>query len=144
MLPIVESAASVAVIGAGSWGTTVAAIMCEHATTTLWGRNPELVDAIAQRHENPNYLAGVALPDALQATTHLDAACTGADVVVMAVPSHGYRAVLQLAATAPAGSDGLVMLPYLLPERAPLWDPDLPGAYLGLRRMRGAGGVEPV
>jgi glycerol-3-phosphate dehydrogenase (NAD(P)+) len=98
MLPIVESAASVAVIGAGSWGTTVAAIMCEHATTTLWGRNPELVDAIAQRHENPNYLAGVVLPDALQATTHLDAACTGADVVVMAVPSHGYRAVLQLAA----------------------------------------------
>ena len=40
----------------------------------------------------------MALPDALQATTHLDAACTGADVVVMAVPSHGYRAVLQLAA----------------------------------------------
>ncbi len=90
MLPTVESAASVAVIGAGSWGTTVAAIMCEHTTTTLWGRNPELVDAIAQRHENPHYLAGVALPDALQATTHLDAACAGADVVVMAVPSHGY------------------------------------------------------
>ena len=45
-----------------------------------------------------NYLAGIALPDALQATTHLDAACTGADVVVMAVPSHGYRAVLELAA----------------------------------------------
>ena len=40
----------------------------------------------------------MALPDALQATTHLDAACTGADVVVMAVPSHGYRAVLELAA----------------------------------------------
>lgn len=43
-------------------------------------------------------------------------------------------ALLALAATAPAGSDGLVMLPYLLSERAPLWDPDLPGAYLGLRR----------
>jgi gluconokinase len=42
-------------------------------------------------------------------------------------------AILHLAATAPAGSDGLVMLPYLLAERAPLWDPDLPGAYLGLR-----------
>ncbi|GAB2672120.1 gluconokinase [Thalassiella azotivora] len=42
--------------------------------------------------------------------------------------------VLQLAATVPAGSEGLVMLPYLLPERAPLWEPDLPGAYLGLRR----------
>ena len=42
--------------------------------------------------------------------------------------------LLDLAASVPAGSDGLVMLPYLLPERAPLWDPDLPGAYLGLRR----------
>jgi gluconokinase len=43
--------------------------------------------------------------------------------------------VLELAATAPPGCDGLVMLPYLLAERAPLWDPDLPGAYLGLRRQ---------
>ena len=46
----------------------------------------------------------------------------------------GDEALLELAATAPAGCDGLVMLPYLLAERAPLWDPDLPGAYLGLRR----------
>ncbi len=44
------------------------------------------------------------------------------------------RALLELAATVPPGSDGLVMLPYLLSERAPLWDPDLPGAFLGLRR----------
>ena len=46
----------------------------------------------------------------------------------------GDPAVLELAAGAPAGGDGLVMLPYLLAERAPLWDPSLPGAYLGLRR----------
>jgi gluconokinase len=45
----------------------------------------------------------------------------------------GDDAVLELAAGVPAGSDGLVMLPYLLAERAPLWDPDLLGAYLGLR-----------
>jgi gluconokinase len=45
--------------------------------------------------------------------------------------------VMDLAATAPPGSAGLVMLPYLLAERAPLWDPDLPGAYLGLRREHG-------
>jgi gluconokinase len=42
--------------------------------------------------------------------------------------------LLDLAATAPAGSDGLLMLPYLLPERSPLWDAEIPGAYLGLRR----------
>lgn len=42
-------------------------------------------------------------------------------------------ALLELAERVPAGSDGLVMLPYLLPERAPLWNPELRGAYLGLR-----------
>ncbi len=52
----------------------------------------------------------------------------------VAAPGSRDQALLDLAATAPAGSDGLVMLPYLLAERAPLWDPDLPGAYLGLRR----------
>jgi gluconokinase len=46
---------------------------------------------------------------------------------------HATDAVLEEAAAVPAGSDGLVMLPYLLPERAPLWDPHLAGAYLGLR-----------
>ncbi len=44
------------------------------------------------------------------------------------------EALLALAASVPPGSDGLVMLPYLVAERAPLWDPDVPGAYLGLRR----------
>jgi gluconokinase len=44
------------------------------------------------------------------------------------------EALLELAASVPAGSEGLVMLPYLLAERAPLWSPDLAGAYLGLRR----------
>ena len=87
-----------AVIGAGSWGTTVAAIISEHATTMLWGRDPALVDEITTRHENSRYLAGIELPASLRATTELDAACTGAGVVVMAVPSHGYRTVLEVAA----------------------------------------------
>ncbi|WP_225753304.1 gluconokinase [Actinotalea sp. Marseille-Q4924] len=53
-------------------------------------------------------------------------------------PTVSDAAVLALAATAPPGSDGLVMLPYLLPERSPLWDADLTGAYLGLRRRHTA------
>jgi gluconokinase len=57
---------------------------------------------------------------------------------VQSSPSrHRDAALLELAAAAPPGSDGLVMLPYLLGERAPLWDPSLPGAYLGLRRSHG-------
>ncbi len=43
-------------------------------------------------------------------------------------------ALLDLAATVPAGADGLMMLPYLMAERAPLWDPELTGAFLGIRR----------
>lgn len=45
------------------------------------------------------------------------------------------EALMELAASVPAGSDGLVMIPYLMGERAPLWDPTIPGAYLGVRRM---------
>ena len=48
-------------------------------------------------------------------------------------------ALLDLAAQVPAGSEGLLMLPYLMAERAPLWDPTVPGAYLGLRRHHGRG-----
>lgn len=56
------------------------------------------------------------------------------DLVAAAGSTAADEAVLDLAASVSPGSDGLVMLPYLLAERAPLWDPDLPGAYLGLRR----------
>jgi gluconokinase len=56
------------------------------------------------------------------------------DVSAAAGSGGADAAVIELASSVPAGSDGLVMLPYLLAERAPLWDPDLPGAYLGLRR----------
>ena len=98
MLPSVGSATSVAVIGAGSWGTTVAAIMSEHAPTMLWGRDAGLVAEIDEQHTNSRYLGGITLPDALHATGDLEAACSAATVVVMAVPSHGYRAVLERAA----------------------------------------------
>ena len=50
-------------------------------------------------------------------------------------PRRADEAALELAASARPGSDGLVMIPYLLPERAPSWDAELPGAYLGLRRI---------
>jgi gluconokinase len=56
------------------------------------------------------------------------------DVAAAAGDEGPDAAVLELAASVPAGSAGLLMVPYLLAERAPLWDPDLPGAYLGLRR----------
>lgn len=89
----------VAVVGAGSWGTTVAALAAGNgADVVLWARRPALADAIGSHHENPDYLAGRRLPPTLRATSELGAALDGAEVVVLAVPSHGFRAVLADAA----------------------------------------------
>ncbi len=80
-------------IGAGSWGTTVAAIASANTPTTLWARRPELADQINSAHVNPDYLASFTLPRDLRATAAMDDAVGEADVVIMAVPSHGFRAV---------------------------------------------------
>jgi glycerol-3-phosphate dehydrogenase (NAD(P)+) len=94
----------VAVVGAGSWGTTVAALLAPKGDVVLWARDPVLGEQIDTAHENPRYLPGIALPDELAATGDLSQACSGAGAVVLAVPSHGLRAVL--AAAAPAiGAD---------------------------------------
>ncbi len=88
----------VAVIGAGSWGTAVAALAAHNEPTTLWARRPELAEEIRDRHVNSSYLPGVALPGVLHATASLEEALSGAGVMVMGVPSHGFRAVLADAA----------------------------------------------
>jgi glycerol-3-phosphate dehydrogenase (NAD(P)+) len=90
----------VAVIGAGSWGTAVGAIAAVNADATLWARDPAVAARIDTEHANPDYLPGIALPDTLHATSDLVAAVTDADVVVMGVPSHGFRDVLATAAVA--------------------------------------------
>jgi glycerol-3-phosphate dehydrogenase (NAD(P)+) len=93
----------VAVIGAGSWGTTVASVAAASAPTVLWARRPALAQSIDTLHENPDYLPGVVLPETLRATASLDEAVTGAALVVMAVPSHGFRTVLtELSGSIPA------------------------------------------
>ncbi|MBV9934429.1 MAG: NAD(P)-binding domain-containing protein, partial [Actinobacteria bacterium] len=87
-------ATKVAVIGAGSWGTAVAAIACHNAPTVLWARRKELADEITTDHVNSSYLADYPLPEALGSSASLEEALTDADVVIMGVPSHGFRAVL--------------------------------------------------
>lgn len=83
----------IAVIGAGSWGTTLASLAAKSVSTTLWARREELARAINRDRENPDYVPGHRLPDNLEATNDLEAAVAGADLVVMAVPSHGFRDV---------------------------------------------------
>jgi glycerol-3-phosphate dehydrogenase (NAD(P)+) len=88
----------VAVVGAGSWGTTVAALAALNTPTVLWARRQATVDHINDAHANPDYLAGFALPAELRATSSLEDAVGSADVVVMGVPSHGFRSVIAEAA----------------------------------------------
>lgn len=85
----------VAVIGAGSWGTTVAALAASNSPTTLWARRAELAEQINAAHVNGDYLPTFPLPDTLRATADIEEAIDQADVVVMAVPSHGFRDVLR-------------------------------------------------
>jgi glycerol-3-phosphate dehydrogenase (NAD(P)+) len=87
----------VAVVGAGSWGTSVAAIAATNAETVLWARGAGVVDSVNEAHRNLDYLSDIDLPPSLRATGSIDEACAGADVVVMGVPSHGFRAVLESA-----------------------------------------------
>jgi glycerol-3-phosphate dehydrogenase (NAD(P)+) len=97
-----------AVVGAGSWGTTVAALGARNADhVSLWARRPELAERIAASGENPDYLPGRALGE-VAPTARFDEALDGADVVALAVPSHGFRAVLVEAA--PFVPPGAVLL----------------------------------
>ena len=97
-----------AVIGAGTWGTTVAALGARNADhVALWARRPELAQALNASGENPVYLPGRALGPVV-ATSDFEAALEGADVVALAVPSHGFRSVL--AAAAPFIAPGALVL----------------------------------
>ncbi len=84
----------VAVIGGGSWGTTVASLTARNAPTILWSRSEDVAEEIERDHVNSAYLPGEQLDPALHATSDLRRAVEAADVLVMAVPSHGFRDVL--------------------------------------------------
>ena len=85
----------VAVIGAGSWGTTVAHLAAHNAPTTLWARDDDLAKEIDSEHRNSRYLEGHVVNEALRATSALDECVSAADVLVMGVPSHGFRSTLE-------------------------------------------------
>lgn len=88
-----------AVLGAGSWGTALAI----HLGSTghgvaLWGRDRALLQDMIGRRANPTYLPDFGLPELVRPTPDLEAALVGAHHVIVAVPSHGLRAVLRAAA----------------------------------------------
>jgi glycerol-3-phosphate dehydrogenase (NAD(P)+) len=85
----------IAVIGAGSWGTTVASLCAENCPTVLWARRPELAEQIHTEHVNGSYLADYKLTPTLEATADLEQAVRSADLLIMGVPSHGMRETLR-------------------------------------------------
>ncbi len=88
-----------AVVGAGSWGTTLANMLCERGEeVVLWAYEPEVAEAINRRHRNDLYLPDAPLLPSVTASTDLGAALSGAAVVVSAAPSHAVRKVLAQAA----------------------------------------------
>ncbi|GAA3560427.1 NAD(P)H-dependent glycerol-3-phosphate dehydrogenase [Nonomuraea rosea] len=84
----------ISILGAGSWGTTVAALVCKRHDTLLWTRDPGIVEEINDKHHNQVYLPGFALPEALTATHDMEAAVSRAQLLIIGVPSHVFRGVL--------------------------------------------------
>ena len=87
----------VTVLGAGSWGTTVASLLALKNETTLWARSAEAAHEITTAHTNTRYLSGYPLPESLRATSDLAQAVGEADVLFVGVPTHGFRAAIEAA-----------------------------------------------
>lgn len=86
---------SISILGAGSWGTALAAHLARTGhDVRLWGRDAALVDQLRRTRENTVYLPGIALPDRVRPCESLADALADASMVILAVPSHGLRAML--------------------------------------------------
>jgi glycerol-3-phosphate dehydrogenase (NAD(P)+) len=86
----------ITVLGAGSWGTTLALVLFDnHHDINLWTFDNEQADSIREKHENFQFLPGVALPPEINITTDIELSCHERDMIVAAVPSQFLRSVLQ-------------------------------------------------
>jgi len=90
------------VLGAGAWGTALAASWAPHHGVTLWGRNAADLDAMRASRLNARYLPGCPLPAALELSADFDTALADAELIVIAVTSSGLRPTLAALAARPA------------------------------------------
>jgi len=82
----------ITVLGAGSWGTALAVVLCHNIKkVTLWGRSSSHTSAINQARENQRYLPGINLPANLSATADIESAVADHKDFLVAVPSRGFR-----------------------------------------------------
>jgi glycerol-3-phosphate dehydrogenase (NAD(P)+) len=87
---------SIAVYGAGSWGTALALQLARNGLDVLlWDISPEHVDNINRQHENAHYLPGIPFPDNLRCSSDLQAVAAFSDYHLVVVPSHVFRGMLK-------------------------------------------------
>ena len=84
----------VAVLGGGSWGSTVASLTARNTPTLLWARNSDTVEEINKNHTNHRYLKDAKLYAGLEARYTIKETVQDADVIVMGIPSHSFRSVI--------------------------------------------------
>ena len=89
----------VTVVGAGSWGTALAAVLAKNGhDTVLWALEPDVVESVGSAHENKRFLPGVVLPPNLKASGDLERSIARAQVIVNVVPSQFVGRVMEQAA----------------------------------------------
>ena len=99
----------IAVLGAGSWGTALAALLARNGReTVLWGRDEAVLAAIARSARNEKYLPGQRLPDRLAIEPNLSRAVEAAGEWLVAVPSHAFEELVAGLAGMPASPSGLL------------------------------------
>lgn len=99
MTQALGSESKLAVLGAGSWGTALAILLARQGQATyLWARDSQQIEAMQAARCNIRYLPDIQFPDCLQLTADLALAVQSADDLLIAVPSHGFRATLEMLA----------------------------------------------
>lgn len=99
----------ITVLGAGSWGTTLAQVLADAGNNVLlWGRNPAVIDEINHSHTNRAYLPGIILPALLRATNDIDEAFAYSSTYVLAIPAQSLRSRLEEWRTS-IGSDATII-----------------------------------
>jgi glycerol-3-phosphate dehydrogenase (NAD(P)+) len=99
---------NVAVLGAGSWGTALAAVLARNGVpTTLWGRDAQALDAMRATRRNTRYLPEMDLPAQLNYEADLAAAVRGAQVLLIVTPSHAFAELIARIADEVAPNAGI-------------------------------------
>ncbi len=102
-------AVDIAVLGAGSWGTALASHLAGNGhRVTLWGRSAAVVSNIKNKQENTCYLPGIKLAESLQVTDNLQQALAGVSDVLISVPSHSFRSMVEQVALQRGSDCGVV------------------------------------